>query len=365
MTISLCMIVKNEQDVIERCLKCGEKIADEIIIVDTGSYDNTKEICYKYTNKVYDFDWCDDFSQARNYAFSKATKEYIIWLDADDIIDTENINKILELKNSTIKKSVDVYMLKYATSFDKAGNILFYYYRERIIKNCNLAFWQGRVHEVIVPFGTIEYFEIVIEHRKNYDNLDLEYSNRNLRIYRNMIFENCKFSARDNYYYARELFFHRYYNEALEFFEKVIKDESSWIENKIDSYIISAKCYYILNDIDNFLKYLMIGNTIDTPRSEFCCKLGEYFLKINNITQAIFWFKSALNCEKKQNSGAFIEADYYYYIPCLNLCVCLDKIGKFEEAFEYNKKAGDFKKDSEAVIFNNIYFNSKLKGSEF
>ena len=69
-TISLCMIVKNEEKVLARCLDSIADLMDEIIIVDTGSSDNTKEIAKKYTDKIYDFAWIDDFSAARNYSFS-------------------------------------------------------------------------------------------------------------------------------------------------------------------------------------------------------------------------------------------------------------------------------------------------------
>ena len=83
-TISLCMIVKDEEAVLDKCLKSVHDLVDEIIIVDTGSTDKTKEIAKKYTDKIYDFKWVDDFAKARNYSFSKATKDYIFWLDADD-----------------------------------------------------------------------------------------------------------------------------------------------------------------------------------------------------------------------------------------------------------------------------------------
>ena len=75
-TISLCMIVKNEEAVLARCLESVKDVVDEIIIVDTGSTDKTKQIAYRYTQNVYDFEWIDDFSAARNYSFSKATKDY-------------------------------------------------------------------------------------------------------------------------------------------------------------------------------------------------------------------------------------------------------------------------------------------------
>ena len=101
-TISLCMIVKNEEEVIGRCLECVKDIVDEIIIVDTGSTDSTKEIVSKYTDMVYDFEWIDDFSAARNFSFSKASKDYTMWLDADDIILEADREKLLKIKESLI-----------------------------------------------------------------------------------------------------------------------------------------------------------------------------------------------------------------------------------------------------------------------
>lgn len=89
-TISLCMIVKNEERLLARCLDSVADLMDEIIIVDTGSTDQTKEIAARYTDKIYDFEWVQDFSAARNFAFSKATKEYIYSADADEVLDEEN-----------------------------------------------------------------------------------------------------------------------------------------------------------------------------------------------------------------------------------------------------------------------------------
>ena len=129
-TISLAMIVKNEEKTIERCLNSVRNIMDEIIIVDTGSTDRTKELCLKYTDKIYDFKWIENFAAARNHAFSFATMDYIMWLDADDILLPEDNIKLLELKKS-LSKDIDVVMMKYATGLDSKGNVIFSYYRER------------------------------------------------------------------------------------------------------------------------------------------------------------------------------------------------------------------------------------------
>ena len=97
-TISLCMIVKNEEKVLARCLDSLKGLMDEIIIVDTGSTDNTKEIARQYTDLVYDFSWCEDFAAARNFSFSKATMEYIYAPDADEYIDELNRKRFAMLK---------------------------------------------------------------------------------------------------------------------------------------------------------------------------------------------------------------------------------------------------------------------------
>ena len=104
-TISVCLIVKNEETVLGRCLDCLKEIADEIVIVDTGSTDRTKEIAAAYTNQIYDFTWIRDFSAARNFAFSKAQMEYIYSADADEVLTEVNQKKFLQLKQALLPEN--------------------------------------------------------------------------------------------------------------------------------------------------------------------------------------------------------------------------------------------------------------------
>ena len=126
MNLSLCMIVKNEEKTIGRCLAGVAEACDEIIIVDTGSTDKTKEIAGKYTDKIYDFAWNDDFSAARNFSFSKATGDFILWLDADDVLTFEELEKFIDFKK-TLSEKDDVVLMRYECAFDEDGNAVFFF----------------------------------------------------------------------------------------------------------------------------------------------------------------------------------------------------------------------------------------------
>lgn len=113
--ISLCMIVKNEEKILARCLDSVADLVDEIVIVDTGSTDATKKIAANYTDKIYDFTWVDDFSAARNFAFSKAEKDYIYTADADEVMDEENRKRFCELKEVLLPE-IEIVQMKYGNS---------------------------------------------------------------------------------------------------------------------------------------------------------------------------------------------------------------------------------------------------------
>ena len=163
--ISLCMIVKDEEDVIARCLDSVKDLVDEIIIVDTGSTDRTKEIVSKYTDKIYDFEWVNDFSKARNFSFSKATKDYILWLDADDIILETELKKLKQLKEE-LDGSVDLYQMKYNYIVDENNVPTLVQIRARLLKRSKNYQWVSKIHEVIIPTGIIEKVDIAITHKK-------------------------------------------------------------------------------------------------------------------------------------------------------------------------------------------------------
>lgn len=351
MTISLCMIVKNEEKVLARCLDSVKDIFDEIVIVDTGSYDKTKDIAKKYTRNVYDFKWVEDFSKARNYAFSKATKEYIMWLDADDIVlpkDKEGIKELI----SKLDGTEDIICLKYNTGFDSDGNVIFTYYRERIIKNNGTHKWVGRIHEVIPQIGTVVNSDIAITHKKG-KSADLK---RNLRIFGKMLEEGEHLSARERFYYARELYYVADYSKAIDQFEIFLKDETGWLENKISATIDLYNCYLAVSDEDNAIKALTKSFTYDLPRAEVCCELGSFLYSKRMYEPAKYWYNLALAQKPNISNGGFYFLDCYDFIPYIQLSVCSYMLKNIDEAIKYNEMAGKIKPNSQIYLDNKLFF---------
>ncbi len=352
-TISLCMIVKNEEMYIARCLDSVAELVEEIIIVDTGSTDRTVEIVSNYTSKVYSYPWKDDFSDARNYSFSKASMDYCMWMDADDILEETEKEKFLQLKRS-LSPDTDIVMMKYNTSFDEAGMPSFSYYRERWIRNSSEYRWVGAVHEVIPPKGSVIYSDIAICHKKMSPG-DPE---RNLRIYQKMLAEGKVLEPRQQYYYGRELYYHKQYKEAISVLEQFLLSPEGWVENKIEACSICANCYFRLGQEQSALITLLRSMSFDLPRAELCCEIGKYFLEHGNYHNAVYWYETALNTPKNEYAGGFILPDCYDYVPLLQLCVCYDKMGDQQKAKEYNERAGVCKPYSKAYLYNKHYFDS-------
>lgn len=345
------MIVKNEELVLGRCLDSVKKLVDEIVIVDTGSTDNTKNIAKEYTDKIYDFIWIDDFSAARNYSFSKGTKDFILWLDADDIILEKDALDFMELKKS-LSLSTDIVNMKYNVSFDKDDNPTFTFYRERLIKNSPQFKWVGAVHEIIPPIGNIINSDIAISHKK----LKVNDPERNLKIYNKLIANNELLTPRDLYYYGRELYYNSKYEEAINYLNEFLDSNMGWVEDCISACQILSFCYNSINKPKEALDILFKSFRYSYPRAEICCDIGQHFLNENNYEQAIFWYELA--SKSKKNSEGFISIDCYGYIPYMQLCLCYYKIGNCKKSEEYNELAGEIKPLDSAYLYNKNFFES-------
>ena len=347
------MIVKDEQLVLERALNCAKKFADEVIVVDTGSCDRTKEIAKQAGARVFDYVWCDDFSRARNFAFSKATKSHMMWLDADDYITNENIDKINRLKAQ--RDCADVYFMKYATAFDARNKPTFCFVRERLVRNSPAFYFRDPIHEAITPSGKIVHTNIVIEHRK----IKPSDPQRNLKIYEKLIAQHVKFSPRMQFYYASELFYNNEFQKAINVYNSFLSLKDGFVENQIQACLNRAQCYHKLGQTTRAIESLLASFTYGAPRSEILCELSLYLIALARYREALYWLKLAIQ-RADLNSGGFVLPDCYDFIPYYNSSICYYKLGQTALAVRYAKKACKIKPTSVDARRNLNYFKSLL-----
>lgn len=350
-TISLCMIVKDEEAVLGRCLDSVKDAVDEIVVVDTGSSDRTREIAEKYTDKVFDFPWQDDFAAARNFSFSKASKDYCMWLDADDVLDAEQRERFLLWKRDA-DGSADAVMMRYVTAEDAQGKPEFSYYRERVLKRSRGFVWEGRVHEAVTVRGKVEYLDVSVAHRK----ISPGDSHRNLRIYEGMLERGEVFGPREVFYFARELYYHKRYGEAVDNFEKFLGFPGAFVENQVEACRMAAFCCYLSGEDDRALGFLLRGLGYRVPGGEICCDLGRHFIDRRQWEQAAFWYEAALRAPKKEKDGGFVLEECYGYLPCVQLSVCYYWLGERKKAKEFHEAAGRWKPYGAEFLRNRVYF---------
>ena len=352
-SLSLCMIVKDEENVIRRCLDSVVNIVDEIIIVDTGSTDKTKEIAKEYTDKIYDFKWIDDFSEARNFSFSKASKEYILWMDADEYFDKENQEKLINLK-SNLTDNID--SITFETNMLGYNNECFTFIgrRNRIVKKDKNFKWIGFVHEYIDLSGEILDSDICIIHHKL-----KSVSDRNLNLYKKNLKAGNKLSDRDLYYYGKELYCNKYYEEAIKVLEEFIT-KAIWVEEIVDSLSKIGRCYLFLNNHKKSREYFYRCFEYTYPNINIFYNIAESFELQKEYLKAITWYEFILELEGNEKFICCENNECIKFNVNLSLCVCNFELGFIRKSYYYHLKCKEINPSNPCVIKNDEIFNNLI-----
>lgn len=369
-SISLCMIVKNEEKCIDNCLKSIYKLVDEVIIVDTGSTDHTKEICKKYTEKVYDYTWDYDFGKARTYSFSLATCNYILWLDADDIVDYENYIKLQELKNS-MDGSIDIYNLWYDYRHNNEGKCIYSFYRERIIKNTSDIYWDCIVHELLHfnEKSTVVNTDIKITHTNNNDN-----TKKYIDFFEKKINSDYELNAREKYFYSIELVKNNNIKKALPFIKDFLND-TSYNYGYNNSYELSCAYgwlgdYYLSNcNYRLALKNYHLQISHHQPLAKVYYNIANCYSNLGNYKNAIFYLKTILKLDFPKenfiNGSKFDSLEYFYTLNNCRINSLLNLVSIFyynlkdiNSAKLYNDKLLILDPENESALYNKNFFDN-------
>lgn len=355
-TLSICMIVKDEHEVLARCLSCAKRVADQLVVVDTGSTDESVKIARQFTDEVYSFDWIDDFSAARNNSFSYATCDYVMWLDADDVLPDATVDAILRFKADADEP--DIVMLPYSMNFDSAGNPTCTFWRERILRRaCNYR-WTDPIHEVIIPTGRIVYLEgAPVEHHKVKHNP----SERNLNIFRKWMRSCTNYSPRQIFYYGCELYFNGYDAQAIAMLERARNDPDTHSDNRIQACIHLSHLYERNGNLLLAERVLTDALTYGDPTCELAYRLGEVHRQCGRYRRAVMWYNCAviLNDMSAAKGVGFSRPDCGSYLAWINLAVCYYHLGDLPRAAAYNQKALDMCPDHPTALANAHYYLPK------
>jgi O-antigen biosynthesis protein len=167
--LSLCMIVRDNESIIEACLASIRPWVDELIVVDTGSTDRTPELCRKLGAQVYEFPWCDDFSAARNESLRYATGDWIFWMDSDDLMEASQGQRLQDLVLSNHALNCLGYVLQVHCPSGQSGQATVVDHVKLFRNRPELRF-EHRIHEQILPAirrmgGSVEFRDIHVVHR--------------------------------------------------------------------------------------------------------------------------------------------------------------------------------------------------------
>jgi tetratricopeptide (TPR) repeat protein len=168
LTLSLCMIVRDEEEMLPRCLEAAAPAVDEIVIVDTGSVDRTVEIARSFGARVIEREWTGSFSDARNASFEAATGDWIIYLDADEVLVAEDAGRLRELSGHVWREAM--YLIETSYSGDQHDGGAMVNTAMRIFRNRPQYRFEGRLHEQIaqtLPLyapGRLEQTSVRVEH---------------------------------------------------------------------------------------------------------------------------------------------------------------------------------------------------------
>ncbi|MDT3700315.1 MAG: glycosyltransferase [Thermincola sp.] len=340
--LSVCLVVKNEEKYLLRCLESIAGIADEIVVVDTGSTDRTIEIARQYSDKVYSIKWRDNFGMARNYALGKATCEWILFLDGDEELTPESIGRILANLLNNDYEGFLVKVLNYYESGKQvkiAPDVVF-----RIFRNKKEYRYSGAVYEQICdnilavnPCAKIAVTEdICIIHYGYFPDEAVAKSTieRNTKLLLKAVKRNPH-SLPDRFHLGIEFFRDKQLDKALAEFLFVADraDPQAFYVPKLFRYI--TKCHYLLGNAEDALWFIDdVWSKLYPDHGDLFFLKGQISLETGRYLDAYESFQHCLEAPP--------QPAYYANLYCHHKDQVFIRLGEISEYYCDKEKALEY-----------------------
>lgn len=353
--ISLCIIVKNEERNLEACIKSVQALVDEIIIVDTGSEDDTKKIAAKYTEKIFDFPWGNDFSAARNYSINCAKNEFILIMDADEVIINGHKEELFSLAKKYPQK---VGRPLFINEYKRQEQV--YQEKERIGRFFSKKYYKfdGIIHEQIVPIEDIcsQSYDLPVEIFHRGYNGDLEErkrkAKRNIELL--LLAQKIDHDPYLVYQIGKSYFMIENYADSVIHFEEAMTYDLDISLNYVKD-LVETYGYALLNT-EQYKKAMQLLNLYN----EFSISADFLFL-IAHIYMNNGYYELAINEFLKAAEMKYCKiAGVNGYLSFYNVGIIYECMGNMDKAIFYYQKASGYEK-AEKRIEQVLSVGNKMK----
>lgn len=380
-TLSLCMIVKNEEKYIAKSIDSVKDIVNEIVIVDTGSTDSTLDILKNYNVKLYNYKWENDFASARNFAINKIKSDWILFLDADEILDEASKDNLINYVNTTKLDGCHFIVYNYRAENQNDFTI---HYAFRLFRNNKGYYYKGKIHEQIFndKYRNITSRfsnEEIILHHYGYSVEVLEKKDkrsRNIPILLEALKENPKDSF-NLFNLGNEYLAQNDVNTALYHYELSYSNLDLAKHYSVHLLYRMAVCYQYIKKYDYAIRFVEEGLQRFSPNVDFEYLKGCLFLDTKRYTLAIDSFNNCLTLGDSGSTVKFVSncgsinplmslGNLYYTLSDYNKALdCYNKILNISSSdLSILYKIGSIlnkKHDNKNEVTNNLlkYFASK------
>ncbi|MFW2492012.1 glycosyltransferase [Clostridium chromiireducens] len=342
MSLSLCMIVKDEENTLERCLESVKDIVDEMIIIDTGSKDGTIKIAQQYGAKIFFYKWDNSFANARNYSLSKASKDWILIMDADDELRGEDKNKVMKLINDENNKLNAYFGETLSYSGDSSDYNIYSNLNIRFIRNGKGYQFSGDIHEQIMPGSEDAKKQVFLGiadikfYHYGYLNKTVNEKNkrkRNMNIIEKILKENPDDSFM-LYNMGVEYSAKGEYSEALNYLKKAYKNFNPSLGFGAKLILKMISCNNVLQQFDECLTLIEEGLKYYPNCTDFEFYRANIFYIKNKYCSAIESAKKCISMGEppillREISGVATYRPYYL------LGIICSNIGDYDESYIY------------------------------
>ena len=360
--LSACLIVKNEERMLKNCLESLKGVIEEVIVVDTGSTDATKEIAKEFTDKIYDFEWNNNFSEARNFAASKATGEWIIAIDADENVDPEQLKNVIE-EIKLHKNKFNAYLVEIISFSGERGETTTVNQMARIYKNDGTVYYQSAIHEQLKPIKgdlMIALSSLKVYHYGYLSNVVLrqDKKNRNFNILEHEL-ENADNQAFTLFNYGQELRRLNKKEDALNHFVKAYACKGSVNEGWVRTclfYIV--ECLVVLQRYEEALAIVLDAEKLWPLAPDFIYWRGEIYLFQKRFDDAKEIYHNILT-NRETYTDTIYHADRKGFLPYERLGQIYEMEKNDKQALEHYIKALNENSSSIKIIVKVIKILSK------